>query len=371
MGWIISQPLYEKWHCSQELEEESSEDICLDGKQFAPLSGNPTQLAYLSPDKMTKFSRLSRFGMTFKPLTESRGEDLLMWYREDFLAKTYPVQEEAQELTESDPACGAKWHELSEKYDLDSCSWRTHQCLWDEELHWSSVTLPRWGMIANGVLFQHPTAERPISETGSGYWLTPTTMNIAPTESRREKRTEYRASVGRKDSPGSLAEQVMTPKFWPTPRSCSAMAAMITPENSWDQDRFPNLETIVGRNMWPTPSAHKNTKSGELINKDGTLWDGMSKPHSKKTGKQVQTALADAVTKWPTPTAHNAKETNAPSEANRNEPTLASRVGGHLNPMWVEWLMGWPLGWTDLKPLAMDRFQSWQQQHSVYCEADE
>lgn len=27
--------------------------------------------------------------------------------------------------------------------------------------------------------------------------------------------------------------------------------------------------------------------------------------------------------------------------------------------------MGWPLGWTDLKPLEMDRFREWQQQHSL------
>jgi len=26
-----------------------------------------------------------------------------------------------------------------------------------------------------------------------------------------------------------------------------------------------------------------------------------------------------------------------------------SVVGGQLNPMWVEWLMGFPTGWTDLK----------------------
>ena len=26
---------------------------------------------------------------------------------------------------------------------------------------------------------------------------------------------------------------------------------------------------------------------------------------------------------------------------------------------WVEWLMGWPLGWTDLRPLATDRFRQW------------
>lgn len=24
-----------------------------------------------------------------------------------------------------------------------------------------------------------------------------------------------------------------------------------------------------------------------------------------------------------------------------------SAIGGHLNPTWVEWLMGFPLGWTD------------------------
>jgi hypothetical protein len=297
MGWIISQALYEKWHCSQELEEEFSEDIYSDGKQSAPLSGNLTQLAYLSPDKMTKFSRLSRFGMTFKPLTESRGEDLLMWYREAFLAKTLVQRGGGQELTELGQACGVRWHELSAKYDLDLCSWRTHQCLWDEELHWSSVTLPRWGMTVSGVLFQHPTAERPISETGSGYWLTPTTMNIAPTESRREKRTKYRASVGRKDSPGSLAEQVMTPKFWPTP--CA--------------------------------TDYKGSgKNGELRDR-----------------------LDYAVERGATKSNDYSLEVNL-------------EAGGHLNPMWVEWLMGWPLGWTDLKPLAMDRFQSWQQQHSEY-----
>jgi hypothetical protein len=36
--------------------------------------------------------------------------------------------------------------------------------------------------------------------------------------------------------------------------------------------------------------------------------------------------------------------------------------GGKLNPEWVEWLMGWPLGWTDLKPLETDKFHCVQQQ---------
>ena len=75
------------------------------------------------------------------------------------------------------------------------------------------------------------------------------------------------------------------------------------------------------------------------------------------------------VERFPTPTAHNAKEQNSPSEALRNEPTLASRVGGKLNPMWVEWLMGWSIGWTDLKPLATDKCLYVQQLHgSFYLE---
>jgi hypothetical protein len=28
---------------------------------------------------------------------------------------------------------------------------------------------------------------------------------------------------------------------------------------------------------------------------------------------------------------------------------LPETRGGHLNPTWVEWLMGFPLGWTDLE----------------------
>ncbi|KZR10509.1 hypothetical protein A3N54_05610 [Klebsiella aerogenes] len=44
----------------------------------------------------------------------------------------------------------------------------------------------------------------------------------------------------------------------------------------------------------------------------------------------------------------------------------APRQDGQLNPDWVEWFMGWPIGWTELKPLAMDRFREWQQQHSPF-----
>jgi hypothetical protein len=39
---------------------------------------------------------------------------------------------------------------------------------------------------------------------------------------------------------------------------------------------------------------------------------------------------------------------------------------GLLNPEWIEWYMGWPMGWTELVPLATGRFQSWRQQHGGF-----
>ena len=50
---------------------------------------------------------------------------------------------------------------------------------------------------------------------------------------------------------------------------------------------------------------------------------------------------------WPTPTAQDAKNNGGPSQHNRNTKPLNAEVGGSLNPQWVEWLMGYPSGWTD------------------------
>jgi len=108
---------------------------------------------------------------------------------------------------------------------------------------------------------------------------------------------------------------------WPTPRACSAMAATITPESAWAPGRFPNLETVVGRRMWPTPMAHDGKDCG-----------------------------------------------SSPSQAGRNSPTLPVAAGGKLNPTWVEWLMGWPIGWTDLQPLETVKFQQWRASHGVALE---
>ena len=318
MSWLYSQALVAEY-----LGENFS-----DGEQCAPLNGNPIQQAYCAPDKMTDFSRLSRFGMTYKPLTESRGEELLTLFRADFHAKTLAQQEKAQELTENEAECGEKWHGLLAKFDPDTHLWRTVQCSLLEDLNESLQTLPQWGMTVGGELYLLPTLVQTTKEKESGLWLTPSTVDI-PTRSTEsmEKRLEYRKKIGRNGvGAGCLSEQVewsgkgqpigyITKETWPTPRSCSAMASTITQESAWNEKRNPNLETIVGRRTWGTPKVQDSRH-----------------------------ALQDR------------------GKGNLGEQVSGLHNGGKLNPTWVEWLMGWPLEWTDLKPLEMDKFHSVPQQ---------
>ena len=49
----------------------------------------------------------------------------------------------------------------------------------------------------------------------------------------------------------------------------------------------------------------------------------------------------------PTPTANNAKNNGNASSQNRHTPPLDAVAGGSLNPEWVEWLQGFPQGWTE------------------------
>lgn len=80
---------------------------------------------------------------------------------------------------------------------------------------------------------------------------------------------------------------------------------------------------------------------------------------------------------WPTPTkSMSTRGWGLGSERNRTtghqrfgEPAKTnilrdiSIYGWKLNPFAMEWLMGWPIGWTDLKPLETGRFQQWLDSH--------
>lgn len=52
----------------------------------------------------------------------------------------------------------------------------------------------------------------------------------------------------------------------------------------------------------------------------------------------------------PTPTVNDSKNQGGDSQGRRNTPPLNAIFGGRLNPIWIEWFMGFPTNWTDLEP---------------------
>jgi hypothetical protein len=134
-----------------------------------------------------------------------------------------------------------------------------------------------------------------------------------------------------------------------------------------------------GSGFWPTPNAGDGHKAEHQAS-----WEARAK-RKAASGINLHFPLRQAVQMFPTPTAGDSKAvvrfpTPRASDSTRGAgesatvqggPSLNSAAGpGQLNPTWVEWLMGWPLGWTDCAPLETGRFLEWQQQHSSSCASE-
>ena len=358
---------------SRALVEAYSEANCSASAPSAPSNSNPTPQAYCSPARMTDYSRLSRYGMTYAPLTDDRGAALLTWYLEASRARTFQPREKAPALTAPAPGSGGKCTELSMRYDRNSHSWKTHLCLWAEDLPESSVILPKSGTMRNGLCWERTTWEPRTSGNASGY------LHMIPTPTACNAPNKGSNTRGPKSLMDVASTGWMPGMMWPTATTkgldggTNSRKALLkkgvwigTPtasgkkrsEKFREGNKLPNPHEFV--EMFPTPTASCGGKES-----------------NRETGKKLITV----VSQFPTPCTKGmyggtgsyqkmkdleAKGIITPDE--RRQMTAGS--GGQLNPTWVEWFMGWPLEWTALKPLAMGKYLLWRQLHSGFCSAE-
>jgi hypothetical protein len=140
-----------------------------------------------------------------------------------------------------------------------------------------------------------------------------------------------------KKMPISINDQVAHPNLmWPTPTQDSATERT----KKYSQGGKP-LTLAVKEQMWPTPQARD--------------WKGSSGRSYKGQERDLPTAAKQSIGMWPTPTVNDSKNNAGPSQFRRKGTNLNVAVakrgadGGKLNPTWVEWLMGYEGGYTDLK----------------------
>ena len=126
----------------------------------------------------------------------------------------------------------------------------------------------------------------------------------------------------------------------------------------------------IGCGSWPTPCTRDY--------KGANAPEGLTRKDGKSRMDQLPNAVAYSGTptqrKWGTPRCFMHKD----ALTDRGKGNLGEQVNeahkvkkmGQLNPSWVAWLMGWPIGWTDLKPLVTDKFQAVQPWHSIFSAKD-
>lgn len=115
------------------------------------------------------------------------------------------------------------------------------------------------------------------------------------------------------------------------------------------------ITAVTGSSSWPTPCARDYRDTGNLHLT-------ASPQHMNDTlPRKVHQVERQAKQMWPTPCAGDDRDRgnlSTPAIQRRhakgkqlNLSMVVSDVSGNLNPAWVEWLMGFPAGWTDLGAL--------------------
>ena len=142
------------------------------------------------------------------------------------------------------------------------------------------------------------------------------------------------------------------------------------------QLRAAALRTTSGRKCdgsWqmslPGTYLPRTSADDQLTRRQTTLNQWVTKPDVFPYPRQtwVVTTYENGIGYLHTPTC--AANYSAPSMQKHACARAFSRVFGRPSPINHEWLMGWPIGWSDLRPLEMGKYQSWLQQHGVCLEA--
>ncbi len=284
---------------------ESSAECYSGIPAFAPSKSSRFVERFCSNGSETESCPAFPSGTMCEHSTGDRGAGKSIAFAEDFPAKTFPQQAKARESTGHEAGCGQSSRVLLAKFDPATRSWKTRQCSLFVDLGECLETFPRWGMTQGGLLWELTMSEPRTGASESGYWRTPDTG--AGGEISAEKAADFAAGKARASGSAiqiRLCDQVRHPQLRPTPK-------YLTPKAS-DRGYAENQSTFVKRNGDRTMNCYASLSSQVLQMSGGD------------TTPQTQTA--------------------------------------RLNPYWVEWLMGWPIGYTDLKPLATDKFRSWRQQ---------
>ena len=251
----------------------------------------------------------SPYGTTLKHLMPVHGVEKLMLLQAVSRAKTSAPPGAVLGWQVQSRACGARWRGWCAKLNRRTCSWKIHLCLPGVDSTKCLWNWPRWGMMRNGACWALATPERCTSGSAYGYWPTPTAQ---PSLRRTTDGVNVSKTTGQKYGL-SLVQAVRL-----NPAPIAGVETVQLPRSIEERlkrgQRLTREMEQALRLIYPTPNTRNMSAGPGSLNRI----EALAIPEQEKT---------------------------------------AFRTGTLLNPRWVEWLMGWPCGWTDVEPLS--RFDEW------------
>ena len=112
---------------------------------------------------------------------------------------------------------------------------------------------------------------------------------------------------------------------------------------------------------WLMGLTHTLRKSLGVFPRQGTVQNGVCAPQPIQEHRiNDNDGGAWPTGKFATPQSRDYRvgNINRWDDSNRSR-NLNDQIGGSLNPDWVEWLMGVPIGWTSTEPLNIENYYRW------------
>lgn len=244
--------------------------------------------------------------------------------------------------------------------------------------------------MRNGLLYPQPRLALHTFESASTSLRWPT-VTKGDSESGQAQHSEN-ASRGGGDS-----RLRVTARLWPTPDAGAF--------NDGDTEFFQRRERMKAKHnngngmgvplavsaaVWPTATAQdavgsRNTNaghSGTTLTDAAKLWGTPTAHKRTHDRREVDhgAMLANQASAWPTPMANDGVKPSAGNRRNADlshsassHPVAALSTSGHecsescrrLNPLFAQWLMGFPLGWTNPDvPIEASNFAAWETESS-------
>ncbi len=259
---------------------------------------------------------------------------------------------------------GLTLQESLERSSQDGASLKTSGVIYDSDLSKSGMTFEKWvTQLGRDCLARRKSAQA-TNGNGCSSWPIAAKRDYkgAPSKSYTDRgggkkgealpamvRHGFSLQAQETEQPGQQSSESgpSLPRLWMTPKSGQCGSTAKTKGRPIEMATHLTTQT----HTWKTPHGLQNEKGGGgEFHKQATNWP------TPDTLNHLDGSYRRTPMKGRNPDTHH--------KLALHHAVHKYQWGKKLNPLFVEWLMGLPVGWTDLEPVETRSYLLWQQRHS-------